>query len=314
LRKLGINIDLKIFDTEKYKGRINQILHSEGFKNVDLVLGPVSGESCVEVARFCNENKIVNFNFSREDQSFALTNYTFSLRNSFSNTGKQLAKSAKENFDSTKNVKIFYYRSADKTDSLLAYSYKQELEKLKIKVALLKGVDKDMKTFKTWLSGVKDEETSHVMIFGENSLMASNAISVWEAENKKAILVAPKEWLDIQLITYEQYFRKNIHFVYNDYISADYQILKATNAKYISNYGVKPMTYSYLAMGYDVMFFCGKLMGKNGNQFQSQFEEIGYTELPFTFGADLSKTKTNAIIPIVKFDANYNFVWVNQPK
>jgi ABC-type branched-subunit amino acid transport system substrate-binding protein len=314
LKKMGVKIELKLFDTEKSKSRVSQILGSDGFKEVDLILGPVSGEACIEVAKFCATNKIVNFNFSREDAAFGQGSHVYSLRTSYSETGKQLANCAKTYFDSTLNVKIFYYK-ADKNDSVLAYAYKKNLELLKVRVASIKGFGaKDMEDFKKALSAVKDQETSHVMIFGDNNLFASNAISIWESENKTTTLVVQKDWLDIQLITYEQFMRKNIHFVYNDYIYATDQAQYHVNKKYATIYGVKPSNLGYLAMGYDVMLFTGSLLQKYGNQFNKTFSKSVYQDLPLTAGVDLSTSKTNAIIPVLKLDENYEFIWVNKPK
>jgi ABC-type branched-subunit amino acid transport system substrate-binding protein len=314
LKKIGVKINLITFDTEREKGRIEQILAMPDLKKVDLILGPVSDESCQKVAKFCNDNKIVNFNFSRDDKSLT-GEFVYTLRNSYQSTAKQLAVMAKQNFDTTKSAVIYFNKSTEKIDSILAYNYKKELEKLGIKVSQIKGFSKDMTSLRSSITAISDASTSHVVVFsGDNQLMPSSIMSAWESANKVCPLIVSKEWLDQQVIGYEQFVRKNVHFIYNDYIAANDRFVNEINQQYLDDYGVKPLNLNYLAMGYDVMLFCGTNIFKNGTHFHTKFATMTYQKLPLTSGVNLSKSKSNAVLPVLKLDENYQFIWVNQPK
>ncbi len=314
LKKIGITIDLKIFDTDKNQNHLKNILNTKELKNVDLILGTVSGTSNIEIAKFANQNKIVNFNFSKEDTPLKLGNYVYSSRSSYTNTGKQLAISARNIFDATKAAKIYFLSSKDKSDSIVAAAYKAELEALGIKVSTFKSVKTNIAEFKISLESTKDTETSHVAVFAsENSILASTLISVWESNAKTTPILAPKEWLEIQLINYDQFYKKNVYFVYPDFSPNTNQMIGKLTHKHIEQYGVKPTSHTYLAMGYDLMMFAGKELGNYGTNFNSTFDTMEYMPLEIGAGINLNKSYSNSVVPIVKLDDKYNFIWTNNP-
>lgn len=314
LKSLGVKIDLKVYDTDNSDLKIKQLLLSPEFKKVDVIIGPVSGAACLEVAKFANENKIINFNFSREETLFNQGNYVYSMRPTYVNMGKELAKTSKMNFDSTLSVKIFFERNKDGMDSTIALAYKNSLTKIGVKVSHFKGVSTDLTEYKKLLESTKDTETSHIAVFAsENYVMASTLVSIWEAGSKTIPVIAPKEWLDVQLINYDQFYRKNIHFIYTDYITGSSELQDQIGQKHIDQYGVKPTTYNYLTMGYDVMMLAGTQLSENGKNFGGELKKSTFIPLSLSAGLDLSHSNSNAIIPLLKFDEKYDFIWVNEP-
>lgn len=70
MRKQGANINIYAYDTNNSKNRVNQIINSPEFKNMDLIIGPVNDSYLSTVADFAEKNdiNIVNaFSLKNED-------------------------------------------------------------------------------------------------------------------------------------------------------------------------------------------------------------------------------------------------------
>lgn len=319
LKSKGINIQLDVYDTQKDESRVKQLIADPGFVNYDLILGPLYSETSEVVAEFAEKNKIVMFNLlNRHGDISRGKSFVFNSLSTYELIGIKMADAAVTAFDTSKDVRIYYNLDDRASDSITARAYKNRLEQLGVKIGVFKSVRKGNQAIKSYqqsLEWAKESETGHVAIFAtKNNLMASTLISVWENGNKQIPVLAPFQWLEIQLISYEQFLRRKIHFVAPEHLEESSKIIKDFKEAYHLKMGVKPINLMSAATGYSTALFCGEMLDQYGTFFHHQLLKSCQSPALLIQGADYSSYQSNGIVPLLKFDEDLNFVWLNKPK
>lgn len=319
LKAKGINIELDVFDTEKSESRVRKIIADPDFMTYDLILGPLYSETSEVVAEFAEKNKIVMFNLLNRNGAISRgKSFVFNSLSTYELIGMSMADAAVEAFDTTMNVRIYYHLDNRKNDSITARAYKNRLEQLGVEIGLFKSVgngNKEIESYKQSLEWTKEKETGHIAVFAtKNNLMASTLISVWENEDMQLPVLAPYQWLEIQLIGYEQFLRRNIHFVFPEYIEEGTPEAKEFKKAYHQKMGVKPINLMSAGTGYSTAIYCGEMLNQYGTFFHEQLSKGAQSPKLLIQGADYAQYQSNNIVPLLKFDEDLNFVWLNKPK
>ena len=76
---------------------------------------------------------------------------------------------------------------------------------------------------------------------------------------------------------------------------------------------IKPNS-SHAYVGYDCMLYWGNTLYKHGNLFNDQLRFQAYTPGVNTFGFRYEDGNTNDVVPLLLFNENFSFNWVNPPK
>ncbi|MAD59208.1 MAG: hypothetical protein CMB81_02630 [Flammeovirgaceae bacterium] len=141
-QNLGIeseNIIFKSFDTKRDLDVVRQIISSGELDNTDLIIGPLYGKPIEIIKQFCLENKILMINpLSSNSMIIKDNNYSLLFQPSLETIASSAAMYATTNYNSNKNVIIFYENNFQ--DSLIAYNYQKHIEKDSFKVIYSKSV------------------------------------------------------------------------------------------------------------------------------------------------------------------------------
>jgi len=311
LRSLGYSIDYQVYDTEKSVAKVREIISHPDFVDYDLILGPVFSATNEVVADFAEENNIVMFNLlNRRGDAIQDKEFVFSSLATYETIGRQLAHNALLTFDTSKVVRIYYDYSSNNNDSTIAANYKVTLEELGLEVEVFKAVtgeEESRENYEQSLKWTKEATVGQVAVFAKkNTLMASTLISVWETGDKEIPVLAPKEWLNIRLISYEQFYRRNIHFYYPEYVDRSSKNVIDFQSKYKEEMHIKPLKLQAAAIGFDLVFYCGKMLNEYGTFFHT--EQIDNYQPHLLQGLNYTDGNANALVPIVLFDEELNFV------
>lgn len=138
LKNRGINLNVFAFDTERNANTTRRLMESGELDGMDLLIGPLYPETVKLVSDFSLKKRINMFNpLSSNSELISVNPFCFL----FKPTTESMAVAAAEfmkNSNKNKNVMLFY--EDDPRDSLMAYTYKEALEKDSFHIALIQQI------------------------------------------------------------------------------------------------------------------------------------------------------------------------------
>ncbi len=312
----GQSIELFVYDTKRDTATTNKIVALPELCGMDLLIGPVLYENSEIVSGFAEFHGINYVNpFLKDDALVDGRSMSFLAFPSNSMEGIKTADYIVKANDTTNTAIIFY--SEGWADSVNAYAHAARLDSLGKKVKALRKitleeVQGNTRDFNEELAKMlEDEDLSHIYVAADQNLIAASLMSVFEQNNVSAPIFVPSKWLDIKLLNYDQFLRRNVHFIYPDYEDLNKPELLKFRTAFGARTNLKPLTNG-ATMGYEVMNFYGHAMKLYGNRFNQNIQSSGFTPGKTLYGFDYSMGNANAVVPIFKFDSDYKLDWVNR--
>ena len=160
-----------------------------------------------------------------------------------------------------------------------------------------------------------NDSLSHVYVATDNDYAGASIMSALEEYDFKCPIIAPKKWLEIQLIgnDFAPYRRRKIYFVGINYLDMDSSLAVSSFRKNLQEvWHTKPTKLEYYsAVGYESTFFFGTALYNYGNVFSADLKKQGYKEGVLFQGYEYSQ-QSNSVVPIYSLDENYCLVLVNK--
>ena len=324
LRKEGININLFIFDTEKSVAKVTEILKKEEFGSMDLMIGPVYPKPSAVAMEFSKEKNIacISPRLSK-NELIEGNNAGFLWLPSEFNIAHNIYEYSK---DSVKAGKVVILYSDSPEDSILANTYElliKEKDSMNVVKLMVKG-DNIKKVGKELYFGKPDEEDekiieryklrkaelSHIVLATKESIVAADLIGVLELNDINVPVFAPAKTLKINLISPDQFNRRNFIFYAPDF-KTDGKSQSDFNRTMTTRLNLSPSRkYIHGYLGHDLLCVLGQELYNNGT---SVIKEEGDSKMysclltNFRFGED----HTNSYVPLIQFNKELNFNLLN---
>jgi len=317
LGKMGINISLRAYDTERNADKLKKMLERNELKNTDLIVGPLFNEENTIVQNFARAHQINIFNpLSNNSDVIAGNPYAFLFQPSNETIGNHAAKFVAKTVTNKKCI-VFYGDS--KRDSVLAANFIAEatLQGLQVKAEpvtkessrkiidiLATPTEFDEFKYPKQFSLPKDSLGS-IYVASEEPLIYTKVISSVETRGDNVTVVGFESWLDQMAVDYEKYQKLNIVLAAPNFASFDNPWYNAFQKKFIRVHGRGSSTtaYSnYAMLGFDFMLFVGSALKKHGVYFQQAIQKEPWVPGYISQGYDFTGTHNNHLIPFVKFD------------
>lgn len=284
----NIQIDYATFDTKKDTAEINRILAENSFSDYQLIIGPVyNNQLNTFVRKNTNTTIPILHPFSKSYSLIDANRQVYLAEPSYETQATKLARFA---IDSSKTGSIIW--GGTLRDSIMAYTYKTEYEKLGGKIETMIKIHKvDFTNTILSIKKVDYTKTGHVLFFSSDEGLARNFISVVDMRNTLMPIYAYSDILDFNSITVEQFEKRFFRFVYPDYINYENPSYLNFKKAYIEKIGTIPSLYSY--KGYEQAMLVSKIL-------YNAIIDIGYNKGPVFTGFDYSGKKDNQVVPIVK--------------
>jgi tetratricopeptide (TPR) repeat protein len=304
LKRAGVNLNLYAYDTEKSDVKVNEILNYPELKNMDLIVGPVFPNHYSIVNEFGLRNSILVVNPISGNSNLIETNpFVYLYHPSLYNLTREAATFADSSFvkdDVVKNVLIF--QSPTLKDSLLAKSYRDSITARGFNVKFHEVINKE--NIKRVQELLKDSlmltTVSHLFVSTSDQVLAANIVSAMEISATKIPIFAGADWLQFPLLTYDQYERRGVHFLFPDFIDYNKHQIYDFRKEYFHRMNSVPLT-SHAYQGYDLMRLWGRALGKYGNFPIAGIQKDGFIPGYVLSGFDYSHTQSNDFVPLVKF-------------
>jgi tetratricopeptide (TPR) repeat protein len=312
LEEEGIKINLFAYEIDNSTDKMLSLVNQPGFANMDLLIGPLYGPPNKVASTFANQYKIGLVNpISNNAQLVQNSPASYLLQPSFESQAINSAKYALQTFTPKSVVIIYGYSSKD---SLMAHNYRKAFIEGGGKVLAFKKIlQAEASQIEQVMAGKNETNLGHVFITTPNQNVAANFISVVEKSFSKIPIITLSNWLEFQMLSFEQYERRNIHFIYPEYVDYLSDTLSTFKKKYISQRNIIPSLYSY--QGFDLLVYFGRALAAYGTNFHAGLQSQPPARGLIIAGFDYRDSNDNQYVPLVKFQ-NSGLVLVNsiEPK
>ncbi len=313
LKKSGINLDLRAYDTERKTATITRLLDTEEIKNTDLIIGPFFPEENKLVQDFSLKNKInVLKPFTNNLETVGINEFGFMLQPSYETIGRKSAEFAAAHSRRRKSCIVYYGTS--RKDSTLAASFMLKAKEVGIKIVSAQRLTREGATkIITRLTTateydknklpvnftLKRDSLGSIYVASDDPLIYSKVISSVETRGDSILVIGSESWLENNAMDFDKFQLQGIVLASPNYIDTSSPHYLAFAKKYVRTHGQAPS--SYAALGYDLMMFAGHSLKKYGVYFQDAF--VKETLLPgyLSQGYSYENSHDNQQVPFVKF-------------
>lgn len=299
LVKRGININLYAYDVGNDANKMLDLINSPELSSMDLLIGPLYASTNKVAVSFANQKNVALINpISNSSQLIQNNPASYLLQPSLETQARKTAAYALNTFN-PKSAMIFYGNTPK--DSLLAYSYQKQVQEKGGKVlAFQKVTQANVQQMVAAINNTPDANVGHIFITTDNQTIAVNFISALEQKLYKTPVVTTSNWLDFRMLTFDQYERRNVHFVHPEFIDYGSDSVKTFKNNYIARRNIVPSIYAY--QGYDLMMFFGKQLNEHGTFFHTALHQQAPVEGVIFPGYNYTGANDNQFVPIIKFD------------
>ncbi|HSZ26007.1 MAG TPA: hypothetical protein VK766_09825 [Cytophagaceae bacterium] len=322
LKAKGIVINLYSYDTEKDISIVKSILSLPELKSMDLIIGPVFPIQIPLVSDFSRKNNIVNISpFSANSKIIENNDFSFLFQPTLEWQAGNAARYASENFrhDSTyvysytaprsnsrykepsENKKVIIFYGNELKDSLLAVHHKDSCLANDLTVIHLEKITRERLTLLKTILGdtFKLGKANHVFVSTSDEVVAANIMSLMEISRQNTPLFTRSDWLFFNLLSFEQFEKKNVFFIHTDYYDYSNPMYRNFKSTYLERTKIYPSLQSL--QGFELMTFFGQALYQYGTYFKYGLDAAGFTKGIIFQGFDYSNSYSNKYVPITRF-------------
>ncbi|MBD3627984.1 ABC transporter substrate-binding protein [Cyclobacterium sp.] len=297
----GVDLNFQVFDTERNAEKVRAILGDPFLKKADVILGPIYPEETALVAEFANLYQIPQINpLSNMDENIKSSNYSYLFRPSVQSISQRVIDYCRR-FEG-RRIALAY--SGASRDEQLANLFTEMARRSGLQIVQSQKVNTpDMRDFFESLGLGKDEEpkVDMMVIFSDDPNVASPVFAMVESLGPGIPVVVMESWLYFNFANYEMMETQNFHFVGNNTVDFNDEILNNFRERFMDTYKTYPSSFVYI--GYELAdFVCQMINGREGFDFRENLDRSGYQEGKLTFGFDFTGQRSNDYVPILRLE------------
>lgn len=295
LRKTGLNVALKVYDTEQKQKDIGKALGDQWLLDANLIIGPRDVRLQPTVSAFSAKNRIPMVAPFLANDSLVLHNpYFFRLTPSKREIIQQTSSYVAQHFLG-QNIVALTIDNARKSSEWAMISRTKELLKEKghaskdghfTEMVFTGGGDQGH----IQIRGVLRSEQENVIIvpLSENRrereatlMRVVNALQVL-SKNFSITLIGMSDYRNLESINTELFHRLNMQYLTPSHIDYSSDHVKQFVRKYRNDFKGEPDQFSF--RGYDIGYYFGKAFQAHGDQFLKQIVSVKAGHLQDRFG------------------------------
>lgn len=318
----GINIDLRLYDTERSEDKLKEILGSEELKDSDLLVGPIFTEVNA-VREFSIANRIGMVSPGSNNSDFVGDNpFGLLFQPSFETIGRRAAELVATQ---VRNKNCIVYFGDAVRDSIQAFNFMLRAKELGINIVLAEEhrretagaiittltTPTEFDEFKNATQyTLKRDSIGTIYVASDNPLIYSKVNSSVTTRGDSIIVVGSEGWISPEntSINLENYERMGVILAAPRFYSDHSPSFNAFRRAYLIRYGVYPSTSAI--SGYEFMHFIGKALATHGTYFQPGLSAQGFVPGTIYQGYDYTGAQDNQYVPFIQFQ-NGQLVVVN---
>ncbi|MDN3688111.1 ABC transporter substrate-binding protein [Cyclobacterium jeungdonense] len=297
----GLEVNFKTFDTERSGEKITQILRDSFLKKADVIIGPIYPEETAQVASFAQLYEIPQINpLSNIDDNIREFDHSYLFRPSINALSQRVIDYCRR-FEG-RRIALAY--SGTTRDEQLADLFTEMARRTGLQIVESQKVTiREMRDFFDNLKLGTEEKASAdiIVIFSDDPNIASPTFGLVESLGSAIPVVVMESWLYFNFANYEMMESQNFHFVGNNTVDFNDEILDEFRENYLEKFKVYPSSFVY--MGYELAdMVCEVINASDGFDFRKNLNQSGFMEGELTFGFDFSNVKYNNYVPMLRLE------------
>ncbi|MFM9837520.1 MAG: hypothetical protein ACKVOQ_04605 [Cyclobacteriaceae bacterium] len=313
LNKVGIHLDLLVYDTDRSVETTKSILAQEELKTVDLIIGPFFADETKVVQEFSRANQInlIANPVSNNSDFLADNPYALLYQPTHETIG---SKSAEMVAAKVRNKNCIVFFSDSPKDSVMAFNFIRRALELGVRVVYAEEVRKETSAgiletlakpteYDEWKNPLqftlKKDSIGSIFVASDNPLIYTKVINSVETRGDSILVVGEETWLEDNSIDYAKFERTSVAFASPNFCPVDKASYLAFRKAYLKRHGVLPPENA--SKGYDLLMTLGKAISKYGVYFQDGLLVDGPLPGELTAGFWLQPARDNGFVPFVSF-------------
>lgn len=307
LKSEGIVINVQAYDIGDEDEKILELLNNSHFRQSDIILGPLYERPFELIAAFANENNITMVNPLASDGTLLKTSkWVYLARPSIQFQTQEAVKLVMSKTDVPKSA-IYYGRTSK--DSLMAYTFREQLMKAGGKVLEMKELTGGAAEMNEKVSKFEGEKPNSIAFFSNDANAGPALMNVLigrKLNNLPMVAVANSFGFSRRR---PSAYGSNLYLIETEYVDTSKDLIKNFQKLYYDKTNTLPSVYSYL--GYDQMLFFGRMIGKYNEKMRDGIELRKYEEDFLLSGFDYTRSRENSIPPLLKYEHSRWVPWDN---
>jgi hypothetical protein len=300
LNKVGETIELSVVDIGKDLSSFQKLITEGSLRGLDLVVGPLLTQQSHLLAQYAEKEELMVLNPINDQASITQgKKFVFSTEPVREQIAHQVAKYAISK--TLADTALIIYGDQER-DSLLAAQYLNALKAFP--QAHCSGMYKVTKTNYAYLyeklAVHRLDSLKHLFVAVTDPTLEAAVMSALDQNLNMTEVYASYEWLDNNLISFDQFERKHFRFFHPGYLNYQNPLASRFSRSYTEFMGVVPSLYAYKGFEHSLLF--GKLLRQYRQNLPEHLRLGSFNKGIIMSGFRNSTTGGNACVPILKFN------------
>lgn len=302
LKKSGVKVNMKSFDTGRDEGKIKSILADPFLRQADVIIGPIYPEEVEVVMSYAESRKIPFINpLSNVDDKIRGLEFAYLFRPSVSSISDGVVDFARKNING-KRIALAY--SSALRDEQLARQIKETATKFNFDVIRSENVSgKSVIDFLRDLRLSSDASSAAdlVILLADDPSIGSSTLGFLESQNISVPILVMDTWLYFNFANFEMLESENFYFIGNNSLRLGEENIKSFREKYFNQYITHPTFNAHL--GYELAQWIGSVINSDqGFDFRTNLNKKGFWEGKISYGLDFKNSLSNKFVPLLKLE------------
>ena len=313
LNSSGVPIELALYDTERNREKVSELLAQPELRSADLIAGPLFNDEARPVKDFSVSNKIPMVHPVSSSPEF-LTGSEFAML--FQPSWATLGRKSADYLGSLglkKPCVVFYEKTT--RDSTIAHAFKARADELKIPVVLFREITKDKSEvissiltspvkYDKWHNPVefklKKDSLGSIFVASDTELVFTKVIAAVDARNDDTIIIGQESWLEKPGMDWIKFESLRITMASPNFYSPFAPNFKSFEKKFIDVHRSAPGLYSRI--GYEFMMYLGSNFATRRRDVKSSITKpsVDFSGL-LSQGFQSKGKPDNQIVPFIRF-------------
>lgn len=252
LKKQGLSINLKVFDTQNNKVRISNYFTSNNFEDVDLLIGPMYLENVKLATQLIQNNDIAIISpASSKDHSFATKNVIKEIP-SDEELAEQILEYIKDSYEGQNIIAVIDEVNENQAKFNKIINNLNKIDSLK-SISIIKPEKGYIKPT-VFKSKINEEKDNWIILLTEDDVIATDVVNNLGVQPEKVKLTLFSTIYDKNFERMDNNFltRINFHYPISTYVDNESEEVRNFTNTYKTNNYIEPSEYAF--KGFDIVY------------------------------------------------------------
>jgi len=301
LKTEGVNVNLWAYDVSNDPKPMTDIAENQAFQKSDMVIGPLYANTFNVTAEYVSDASMVMLNPLSTDANLLKMGPNVYLAHPSVSYQIQRAVQWMKSVAPAQTSAIYYGSTAK--DSIMAFSYANELKSKGGKVIEMLKIRSDREFMEEKISTFETNKPSHIALFSTDATSGSMLIEVINGRkmNSTPILATSTSFNMMQSRLGR--YGSRLYLIETDYVDREKEDVREFQKTYWNYANTFPSVYSY--QGYDQLLFFGRMLNQYKDGISRGLGMKKYTNEDYLLsGFDFTKSHDNQITPLLKYNGS----------